>query len=217
MSYDDAMGFSDGTAAFEERQAAARNREAAAASQRPLSEFEEVLAQTKKELRDKADEEAEDDARWEGHKVSELERMSALAAEFGRKAEAIGHLPQVVVTVWTEKVPGLFKGWKDVCHYEEVIGEGWEVVELKYRTEMGSVSDEFLVMKDGPWMDLSHHRMRRVSTKPRRLPRSVDPGRVLAIDSTRQDLAYLSTLPRDVEKILAKALIRAEQSVTEPR
>lgn len=208
------MGFSDGFAAFEARQEAARKKVAAAVrdggAQQPVSAFDKVMADTKRDVQAKADAEAWAEAEGRRRDTAANVKMAELSAEFGRRADAIGYRPLTVVTGRMDNVQSLFGRSKSIYRFIELIGEGWYVSDPDSLSEWGSVTTSYLVMRNGPWINMCSSSL--CSGEARGLPRGMDQNRVKALDASKK-VPYVThrDLRQNVDEILAKALIRAEQ------
>lgn len=219
VPYDCVMGFSDGTAAFEARQEAARKKAAASAglpeSEPPVTEFERKLAEARRAAKSAEDEAVQAEARSAQLRADTLDKMALLSVDFSRQADAIGYRPLTVVTARSEVVRTLITNReKHIYKVDEVIGNGWQVDDPDYRSEMGSIMRSFLVMQEGPWITLSPSGAGRAFGEPRGLPRGVDPNHVYAFEGPRGEISYMSYLPSHVEDLMAKALVRAEKNGT---
>lgn len=216
---------SDGTAAFEARQETARRKaddaaEAGATTGEevapPLTDFERKLADTRRELQERADQEARGAAAVVQREAAAVAKMARLSVEFSLQADAIGYRPVTVVTARSEIARGFLTGRpKAVYRLLEVIGEGWVIADLESRTEWGSLWTQFIVMRHGPWIRSIPGGTATAHGEARKLPRGLDPDRVLPLRATRDEIAYVTamSLVHNVEELLAKALLRAAQNL----
>lgn len=125
----------------------------------------------------------------------------------------MGYQPLTIVTAGSGKRIRDDSGQSRTIHrFQELVGEGWEVSDPDSVDDWGVARTTFVVMRQGPWINLRCGGTGGCSGEVDGLPQSVDPGRVRAfIHFQHVDSTYL---PRNTEEILAKALIRAEREGT---
>ncbi|WP_144406370.1 hypothetical protein [Arthrobacter sp. SPG23] len=205
------MGFSDGTAAFEARQQAAREKAAAAAGAAPpVGGFDGVMASARRSVQEKIDDDAQAAEGWRRTAATAIERMTELSSEFSHRADAMGYQPLTIVIAGSvERIREASGHSKTIHRFQELIGEGWEVSDPDNVDDWGVSRTRFVVMREGPWINLCSGGTGMCSGEVDGLPRNVDPGRVRGF----MYLQHVNStyLPRNAEEILAKTLVRAER------